>query len=130
MDLILYQPLFHANIMKQWLKQRNLSEELAEQMPDNSYMAVSGHELIAVAGLDIGKTIAILMGMTTNPNSSFKKRSYAIDLLTQKISDRAKDLGYKVLFAWTDKRGILRRSFNHGFKSLSQIMIMKELGES
>jgi hypothetical protein len=129
MDICSYIPEIHFNHIKLWLSDRNISEELAKELPKNSYIAILGKEFVGAAGLDIAETYGIICGMITNPKQSFNDRSRAVDLLTIKIIDRAKELKLKKLIGWTNHRGIFHRSLKHGFKEINHLMIGMELGE-
>lgn len=105
-----------------------MDKKLAEDFPEESFLAVHDELPIAAAGLlKTDGADAFLMGLITNPIAMNSLRSDAIDALTSHIVQRAEYLGFKRLFSWSKNDGVIERSKKHGFEMLNQVMIGLDL---
>jgi hypothetical protein len=115
-----------AELIKPWLLERKMDPSLMDHYPEHSWVAIED-EMIAAGGLCIDLPMAAVVGLVTNPSAPSDSRSLAIDLITLKIIQKAKVLGAKQILAWTGNEGILKRSFDHGFRVLPETMMILDL---
>ena len=110
--------------INKWLPPELKGAELSR----HTFVAVDEGQVVAFAGMKMAEgTTCLFDGMASNPGFVGVLRNEALDLLTTKIFETAKDLGFKGIVAWTKDESILRRSERHGFKCIPQIVIVKEL---
>lgn len=127
-EVIPFDSLTMSDAVKSWLSQRSLNCSAIDEYPEDTWMAMHENEFIACGSLvKTNTTVAFLHGLTTNPKSVPMLRHLAIDEIVKKIIKTAQYLGFKTLFAWTEDSGILKRSFEYGFKPINQIMIGVDL---
>lgn len=110
--------------IREWLPEKFHNSEL----PRHTFVATDEGHVVAFAGLRMAEgPICFIESMASNPGFVGALRNEALDLLTSKICETAKELGFKGLMAWTKDESILRRSEKHGFRCVPQILISKEL---
>lgn len=112
-----------------WLKARGL-EYGPDDMPKLGYVAYERGEPIACAFLrNMEGTCAMFDGLCTNPDAPGDMRSYAIDLLVEKVIKEAKHLGYKGILAFTVDYSTLMRSQKFGFRVQPHVFIVSEFNQ-
>lgn len=97
-----------------------------EALPKLGYGVISDNQLIAAGFIRLmeGGEFGMLDGYITNPKFSPKQRNQALDLLTQKMINVAKDNQLKKIFAFTKEGCILTRAKNHGFTHLPHALMV------
>lgn len=110
--------------IKKWLPERLHGDKL----PRHTFCAMSEDQIVAFAGLRMCEgDAAIIDCMASNPGFVGVLRHEALDLLTTKILETAKELGFKSIIASTRETTIVARAMRHGFVVVPQILIAKEL---
>lgn len=100
----------------------------AENLPGHTYGAFVGQDLVAIGALRMAEgPMCIFDSMATDQSVTGSIRNEALDALTKTILEKAKELGFKAIMAWTVNDSIMKRAAKHGFKTMPQILIVKEL---
>lgn len=104
---------------------------MAEDLPEIGFIAFDAQEPIAVGFLrKMEGPYAMIDSFISNPLVlSMMTRVHAIDLITQELIQKAKQLEIRHLMAFCEYTGTLKRSYRHGFKKLSCAMIGLSLEE-
>jgi hypothetical protein len=128
--MIKYVHKIHFECIIQWLEARGMSAKGSENLPCVGYVALSEAKPVAIAFLRICEgSLAIIEGLTTNPEAPSAVRHNAInDLIMQLIND-AKMLGVKQLLSYSIDGDTIKRSESYGFKLLPHSLIGMDLGE-
>lgn len=129
-DIIPYDSITMSDEIKSWLTSRFLDPSMVDDYPEDTWVSIHGTKLIAAAALGKSNTpLAFLFGLVTNPVADSELRHLSIDALTKQILKTSRYLGFKQVLAWTKDSGVLKRSFDHGFNPIHQIMMGIDLGE-
>lgn len=100
----------------------------AEELPGHTFCALYNGKIMAMAGLRLVEgQMCFLDSMATDQAAPPEIRNQALDELTVAICNKAKELGFKFIKACTKEQRILDRADRHGFKTVNQTLIVKEL---
>jgi len=91
-----------------------------DMLPDAGYvveMEVDGKMEAAVAGwlYETDSKICLLEWVVGDPDLPSKTRRRAVNILVEKLVDKAKDLGYKVIFTICKHPRLMKTYSEHGF---------------
>jgi len=119
-----YDMSIHYLSMLGWLSARDCYLPHHSEIPKIGFVAYEGKDMVAMGFIRrVEGNYGQLDGLVSNPDMPPKLRSQAIDLVTQKIIEKAKSLKIKTLVAFTKDKNTLVRSFSHGFGQLPDTMI-------
>ena len=100
----------------------------SDELPGHTYCAVVGGKIVAIAGLRLAEgPMCLIDSMATNQSVEGFLRYAAINSLTETISEKAKELGFKMIIAATKEESIKKIAEKHGFYATDQFVIAKEL---
>lgn len=106
----------HAGFINEWLLARNMHEIDEDDVPKTGFIVFHEKTPVCVAFLRICEgDMGFFEGLTTNPECHSLIRNIAIDIVTNQIIKKSKDLCMKRIFAWSVDKGTLLRSEKHGF---------------
>lgn len=126
MEVFKYIPEVHRSIVDEWAAHRNID---IEEPPSIGYIAYCGKEPVAcIFLLQAEKCLCIIDGLITNPAIKNPKRSNAIYILTDRLINDAKALGFSKIIAWTSNISTFEKATNFGFEPvIGQVLIAKDL---
>lgn len=105
------------NNIKTLLKNRDMSEDLINDIPRFGLVAVRQGKVIAFGGLRLVEgNRGMLDSYITDPSASPEDRNRALDLITYKLIQIAKDNEIKQLISFSVEENIRLRAERHGFK--------------
>lgn len=119
----------HGEEFARWLSFYNRPLSFMNQIPCMGFIVEDDEGLIAAAFLRKieGCGAALFDGLIANPQSSGKRRYFAIDLLSREALRGAKDGGFQSVIAFSVDKGTLKRSIKHGFRRLPHDLITLDL---
>lgn len=116
------------NYINDWMRAREMPEVDAQSLPAIGYIVYDDAVPVAVAFLRLCEgNLAILDGLTSNPDVPGPIRHIAIDVIIKKLIEKAYDLGIDTLIAWSVDDSTLKRSETHGFEKSPYALITKDL---
>ncbi len=116
-------------LITSWLSERS-------QKPwDNNFIPKIGFTVLSESSSPIAigflrnceGDICMIDSMIANPNIDRSIRDNALDLLSTSLIDIAKELEYKGILCLTSLPSIVKRSEKHGFITVPQTVIFREL---
>jgi hypothetical protein len=119
----------HGLALSRWLTVYGKSLSVLEEIPKIGAVVRDNDGPIAMAflrSIEACKSV-LLDGLIANPDSSGKRRYFAIDLLVQEIIKTARQLGCTQIIAFSVDKGTLKRSIKHGFNPTAQQLICLNL---
>lgn len=99
-------------------------------LPDDGIMVYEDTQLIAAGFLyTTNSSLCWLEWVTTNPTASPEARNRALNMLLEKLSQRAKALGFTHIFSSLQDKGLINRYQKAGFNCTDTNMtnVIKEL---
>lgn len=124
MEINLVKPAQVFDELKKWLAFPVAIDEL----PAHTYAALLNGELVAIAGLRLCEgPICLLDSLATNPTMSSSVRHEAIDLLVERIHDRAKELGFRAIVCHSKESSIISRAIRLGYAVVPEISLVRGL---
>ena len=107
----------HTELILEWLKCRGMDESLADNLPHIGFICFYNSQAIGAIFLRYCEgNIGMVDSLITNPNSIPDARNEAINLLVQRIIDRAKHANMKSLIGFSIDENTLKRAETFGFK--------------
>lgn len=123
-----YRPLEDYFPIQSWLKENQMEEDLAKDLPSIGYMATDEKGKIAAGFLRrVEGDFMLLDSLIANPKTSGKRRYQALDLIVDQLIDKAGELKLKQILAFTKERAIIKRSIKHGFQMSDHVVIGRQI---
>lgn len=99
-----------------------------EDLPRHVWIAYHEDKPIAMAALRMSEhPMCVLDSMATCSAAPAEARNEALDFLTCAIADKAKELGYKTIFAYTTESSIITRALKHKFDAINCTILVRTL---
>lgn len=124
-----YVAPIHSHVIEAWLQSRQMDEKIIHQLPRAGWIVFDGEEPLAAGFLRMMEGgYAMIDGLISNPPQGLgnRRRSQALDLITERMISEGKILGLKKILAFSGDRATLKRSLRHGFVKQMDTMIVKE----
>ena len=123
-DRIYVEAYEKEKCLGRWLEAHGLTRDLCNDLPNIGYMAFHDDSPVAVIFLRLVEgRMGIIDGLCTDPKARPDIRNRAIDLLVERVMERAKELEFKKVIAWSQDAHTLERSLKHGFERMPDSMI-------
>lgn len=117
----------HIKLVQGWLQTHGKSDNVTK-IPQIGYVATSSDGPIAAGFLrDCDGVFGIIDGLVSNPKASSEARDQALDMITEKIIEQAKDMKLDGIVAWSNHKNTLLRASRHGFVATDHTFIVKKL---
>jgi hypothetical protein len=96
--------------------------------PGHTFCVVDGDEIISVGSIRLMEgDICYMDSIATNPSFSREKRNEALNILSKKLFECAKSLGFKRMFGSTRDESLKKRAEELGFREAKQTLYIREL---
>lgn len=131
MEIRKFEHTSDVEIMKEWLRERNMDEALLGELPHLGLIAFDDEEVVCAGFLRMVEgSYALMDSLTTNPRSSSSKRNVALDLMTCELKAVAESLGLKQVIAYCEHEATIERGLaKHGFVKLGHTVLTTKLKE-
>ncbi|MEQ1874254.1 MAG: hypothetical protein ABL953_11055 [Ilumatobacteraceae bacterium] len=116
----------HRSMVKQWCRSRKLPTTMLQLLPRHGLIVPD----VAVAFLyQTDSKIAFVDGFMSNPDASMDDRLSAFDAITEGLEVLARRLGFKHIWVFTTRKGVVAQAERHGWKAddKSYLFVGKEL---
>lgn len=112
------------NFISNWLKARNLSTHVLDDLPRNGLIVMDGATPIAAGFIRLCEgNHGLFDSYITNPDMTPNARNSALDVLTLALIEESKALKLKVVLALTVDENTKVRSIKHGFVQLEHTVL-------
>lgn len=118
MKIVEYSERKHYAEIRSWWSNHAWPGIDPEMLPKNGFVVESGEQMICAGWLySSDSAICWMEWIVGNPHISSQERGIGLDLLIQAIRDKARNLGFKIIFmSVQNERLIDRLVSNHGFR--------------
>jgi hypothetical protein len=133
-NIVTYNAVFYKDAVSEMLTARHLDANWVNYLPSTGYVAIWVDETSAEAlpskviacGFirEAEGNLQILESFATHPDASAQDRHNALDLITEKLMQKAETTQAK-LICLTTEHTIIERSHRHGFVSTPFITLVK-----
>lgn len=107
---------------------RNMNPKLMESLPDIGYTVYKDLDLVAAGFMRwIEGGYGMMDSFITNPEFSSKERYEALNLISDALMAKAKEMEFSKVILLTNETSIMLRSQNYEFTILDQVIAIKEL---
>lgn len=111
-------------IINSWLRKRNLPTVPLRDLPEFGFVSCKDGKEIGMAFLRRCEGgLCIFDSMITNPKESLFTRHLSIEMLIDKIKEKASELGNHKIIAFSIDNGTIKRSKKHGFKEQKHVVL-------
>lgn len=125
-----FDPETHTELLLSWLKSRNISSDIAKNLPDIGFLISDAHRPVVIGFLrQVEGNLGICEGFCTNPEIEPSLRNEANDLMVQQLIETGRSMNLTTLMAWTRDNNTLERSLRHGFVKSPSVLISYDLSQ-
>lgn len=114
----------HAKFIEQWLTARDLLVGTnVRDLPEIGIVITLDHPIAAGFIRKVEGGYGLIDGYITDPSASPLDRHNALELLTTSLIEKAQELKFKGLLAFTKDNHTLLRSLSHGFSETHSYLV-------
>lgn len=115
-------------IIALWAEKRAVNIQFQYDIPEFGLVVSDSGNPIAIGFLrHIEGNGAFLDSFITNPREGAVIRDKALDFLTDKLIEEAKDMGWRFLMAYTVEERIIERAIKHGLNKMTHTLLSMKL---
>ncbi len=104
-------------MVKQWCRSRKLPTIMLQLLPKHGLIVPD----VAVAFLyQTDSKIAYVDGFMSNPHATLDDRLHAFDEITESLEVLARNLGFKQIWVFTTRSGVVAQAQRHGWETDGQ----------
>lgn len=118
----------HLKHMRAWLMKRGMNTTLADDLPRIGSIALDGNQPVCAGFLrEMEGKYCMFDALISDPEAKPEKRNEALDLLTTRLVQRARNKKFKKIIATVLDKNTLMRSARFGFLETKETLIVLDL---